>query len=116
MKYAIVSQCLKSVTLQEGVIYHRIDDIVQCLIYTLTGLLVSISQGFTVANIVTHMLANVENQLDTRSSGLSIFWSIYIISQNTPLSTPKNPETEEDEEYRERPLLSFHNSTSHVTL
>ena len=35
--------------------------------------------GFTVAHVVTHMLAKVENQLDTRSSGgLSIFlWTEY---------------------------------------
>ena len=30
--------------------------------------------------MVTHILANVENQLDARSSGLSIFWwAIFIL-------------------------------------
>ena len=31
VKYAIVSQFLKSFTLQLDVIYHRMDDILQCL-------------------------------------------------------------------------------------
>ena len=31
VKYAIVLQFLKRVTLHVGVIYHRMDDIVQCL-------------------------------------------------------------------------------------
>ena len=31
VKYAIVLQFLKSVTLHVGFIYHRMDDIVQCL-------------------------------------------------------------------------------------
>ena len=33
-----------------------------------------------MAHVVIHMLANVENQLDARSSGLSIFWwAIFIL-------------------------------------
>ena len=40
------------------------DDIVS-LIYTII---------YNVAKVVIHMLANVVNQLDARSSGLSIFW------------------------------------------
>ena len=83
MKYAIVLQFHKSVTLHVGVIYHRMDDIVQCLFNLHIKLICRVSMaklGFTVAHVVIHMLANVENQLDARSSGLSIFWwAIFIL-------------------------------------
>ena len=50
-----------------------------CLIYTLSEFVES--QWLSkVAHVVIHMLANVENQLDARSSGLSIFWwAIFIL-------------------------------------
>ena len=62
------------------------DVIVQCLlIYTLSEFVVSMAKkGFTVARLVIHMLANIENQLDARpegclySGGLSLFcWAVY---------------------------------------
>ena len=80
MKYVIVTQFLKSVTLQVGLIYHRMDGIVQSLFNLHVKRICRVSmakKGFTVAHVDIHMLAN-ENQLDTRSSELSLFrWTEY---------------------------------------
>ena len=39
-----------------------------------------ITEWMTLYHVVIHMLANVENQLDVKSSGLSIFWwAIFIL-------------------------------------